>query len=289
MLDPAFEELWKRISQRTRYRVSFSTESLVNIASERIKQMPKIFPLRIDMDKVMMLHTQAGIEASNVIETKFAALAGKNAPLPDLLAYLQNETELTRHTLVEILLRSARLGDFEINPQAFITMTITELNKTLHDLILDGIHYEKIVDQHWEMHRLEDGGEEGLLRYLNNLYEVQNKNKSPYDYVEFDSEIERNFACDLDNNEKVKLFVKLPAWFTVDTPLGHYNPDWAIVLEEGEQLYLVRETKSTLDEDKLRKEENAKLACGRKHFKAIDVDFDVAINLRDILHKLAKN
>jgi type III restriction enzyme len=222
------------------------------------------------------------------MESKVTYLTGKGAPLPDLLAYLQNETELTRHTLVEILLKSGRLNDFEVNPQAFITMTIVELNKALHELILDGIYYEKIAGQQWEMHRLQDDDEEGLLRYLNNLYEVQNKNKSLYDYVEFDSEIERNFAHDLDSNQKVKIFVKLPAWFRVDTPLGPYNPDWAIVLEDEDQLYLVRETKSTLDEDKRRKEENAKLTCGRKHFKAIDVDFDVAVSLKDMLHKLAK-
>ena len=288
MLDPVFEELWKRISQRTRYRVSFSTEVLINIASERIKQMPKISPLHIDMDKVMVTPTQAGVETSRVMETKVTYLSEMRTPLPDLLAYLQNETELTRHTLVEILLQSGRLDDFEVNPQAFITMVITELNKALHDLIIDGIHYEKIVGHKWEMHRLEDENEGGLLRYLNNLYEVQNKNKSLYDYVEFDSEIERNFARDLDVNENVKMFVKLPAWFRVDTPLGPYNPDWAIVLEDGDQLYLVRETKSTLDEDKRRREENAKLACGKKHFKAIDVDFDVAVSLKDVFIKLAK-
>lgn len=289
MLDPTFAELWKRISQRTRYRVSFQTDVLVDIASERIRQLPKISPLRIDMDKVMVTPTQAGVESSRVIETKVTYLTDKSTPLPDLLAYLQNETELTRHTLVAILLKSGRLSDFEVNPQAFITMTITELNKALHELILDGIHYEKIADQQWEMHRLENDDEEGLLRYLNNLYEVQNKNKSLYDHIEFDSEIERSFARDLDNNEKVKLFVKLPSWFRVDTPLGPYNPDWAIVLEDGNKLYLVRETKSTIDEDKRRKEENAKLACGRKHFKAIDVDFDVAVSLKDVLHKLTIN
>ncbi len=287
MLDPAFEELWKRISQRTRYRVSFSTKTLVDIASNRIREMPKISPLRIDMDKVMISPTQAGVTTSRVMQSKVSYLTGKSTPLPDLLAYLQNETELTRHTLVEILLDSGRLNDFEVNPQAFITMAIAELNKALNDLILNGIHYEKIIGQHWEMHRLVKDDEDGLLRYLNNLYEVQNKNKSLYDHVEFDSEIERNFARDLDSNEKVKVFVKLPAWFRVDTPLGPYNPDWAIVLEDGDQLYLVRETKSTLDEDKRRKEENAKLACGRKHFKAIDVDFDVAVSFKDVLHKLS--
>ena len=99
--------------------------------------------------------------------------------------------------------------------------------------------------QYWEQSRIEQDAEEGIVRYLNNLYEVQNREKSLFDAIEYESEVERQFARDLDNNENVKLFVKLPWWFKVDTPIGPYNPDWAFVTEREEKLYFVRETKGT--------------------------------------------
>ncbi len=108
--------------------------------------------------------------------------------------------------------------------------------------------------------------------------------------MEFDSETERKFAADLDSLERVKLFVKLPPWFTVTTPIGEYNPDWAIVKRgesEGEypdengKIYLVRETKSDLERDKRRRDENVKIDCGASHFAALeDVYFAVASDAR---------
>lgn len=289
-LDPAFQELWGRISQRTRYRVTFETEKLIASAVARLKEDQikhgKITALKIEIDKVELDHTRAGIGTDTILDQKIKYSDGPKV-LPDILAYLQNETELTRHTLVEILVRSDRLDQFTVNPQAFISMATAEINKSLHDLMLRGIQYELIADHFWEMRQLEEDAEKGLVRYLTNLYEVKHHEKTPYDFVEFQSEVERQFAQDLDNNERVKLFVKLPAWFKVDTPIGPYNPDWAIVLEGDERLYLVRETKSTLDEEKRRKEENAKIACGRVHFETIGVDFDDTVSLKDVLAKLS--
>ncbi|MEK6789191.1 MAG: DEAD/DEAH box helicase family protein [Pseudomonadota bacterium] len=285
-LDPAFAELWKRISQRTRYRVKFNSEDLIKSAVARLQaqqeKFGKLTPLKIEIVKVELDHTLAGIGTDRVLDQRDRHVSTP-ASLPDILAYLQNETELTRHTLVEILLRSGRLDEFRLNPQAFITMAVAEINKALHDLMLHGIEYEKIAGQVWEMRQLETDAEKGLLRYLNNLYEVRNQSKTPYDFVEFQSEVERQFARDLDNNQRVKLFVKLPSWFKVDTPIGHYNPDWAIVLEGDEQLYLVRETKSTRDEEKRRQAENDKVSCGRKHFESIGVDFDDVTSLKEVL------
>ncbi len=96
------------------------------------------------------------------------------------------------------------------------------------------------------------------------------------------SEVEKQFAQDLDNNENVKLFVKLPSWFKVDTPIGPYNPDWAFVTEREEKLYFVRETKSTLDSEECRTKENQKIACGRKHFDTLGVDYDVVTSLAEV-------
>lgn len=282
LLNPDFAVLWQKISQRTRYRVSFASEELVNKAVDRMRAAPKITPVRIETTKVALDHTLAGIEVGAVLEER-ERYAAMPVVLPDLLAYLQNETELTRHTLVEIIKRSGRADDFKINPQMFITMAAKETNKAMRELMLTGINYEKIAGQFWEMHRLEQDAEEGIIRYLNNLYEVRNGDKSPYDYVEFDSEVEREFAKALDDNERVKLFVKLPGWFRVDTPLGPYNPDWAILTEGEGKLYMVRETKGTTDRDGLRDGERKKVECGEKHFSTIGVDFKVVKTLKEAL------
>lgn len=198
------------------------------------------------------------------------------------LAFLQKETELTRHTLAEILKQSGRLAEFKINPQAFMGAVAREISRALHDLMLDGIQYEKVANQHWEMSRIEQEAEEGIVRYLSNLYQVQNKDKSLFDAIEYESEIEKQFARDLGNNENVRLFVKLPRWFKIDTPIGPYNPDWVFVTERDEKLYFVRETKSTLDSEERRTKENQKILCGRKHFETLEVDFDVVTSLFEV-------
>ena len=178
-------------------------------------------------------------------------------------------------SLVEILKRSERLNEFPVNPQAFMSAVRHEISRALQDLMIKGIKYEKTSD-YWDMDLIE--GE--LISYLDKLYEVQNKEKSLFDCIEYASEVEKKFAKDLDNNEHVKLFVKLPRRFKIDTPIGRYNPDWAFVCDE--KLYFVAETKSTIDEEKLRKSENQKIECAEKHFDAIGVDYKKVTKLSDV-------
>jgi type III restriction enzyme len=148
--------------------------------------------------------------------------------------------------------------------------------------MLDGIKYERVAGEYWEQSRLERDAEEGIVRYLTNLYEVKNSHKTLYDAIEYESEVEKQFARDLDSNENVKMFVKLPAWFKIETPIGSYNPDWAFVTEREEKLYFVRETKSSVDGEELRTRENQKIACGRKHFDTLAVDYDVVTSLQEV-------
>ena len=280
-LSPEFEELWSRIKHRTRYRVQFDTAELIKKAVKRIDALEPIQPVRLSMTRVGVDITDAGVQADRTLEQRTRDAAPVKV-LPDLLAYLQKETELTRHTLVEILKQSGKLGEFKVNPQAFMTAVGREIGRALHDLMLEGIRYEKLSSQEWEMSRIEPESETELTRHLNNLYEVQNKDKSLFDFVEFDSEVEKQFAKDLDNNENVRLFVKLPRWFKIDTPIGPYNPDWAFVTEREERLYFVRETKSTLDSEERRSKENQKIVCGKRHFEALEVDFDVVTKLSEV-------
>ena len=280
-LSPEFEELWSRIKHRTRYRVQFDTAELIEKAVKRIDVLEPIQPVRLSMTRVGVDITDAGVQADQILEQRTRDAMPVKV-LPDLLAYLQKETELTRHTLVEILKKSEKMAEFKVNPQAFMTAVGREIGRALHDLMLEGIQYKKLSSQEWEMSRIEPESETELTRYLNNLYEVQNKDKSLFDFIEFDSEVEKQFAKDLDNNENVKLFVKLPRWFKIDTPIGPYNPDWAFVSEREERLYFVRETKSTLDSEERRTKENQKITCGRRHFEALEVDFDVVTKLSEV-------
>ena len=131
--------------------------------------------------------------------------------------------------------------------------------------MVQGIEYERIADAEWEMHRLES---EELESYVSRLLEVKN---SIYDVVEFESKVEEDFARQLDARADIKLFFKLPDWFKVETPLGTYNPDWAIVKEETGQnkVYLVRETKGTTVWLKVPEIQRKKIQCGKAHFKAV--------------------
>ncbi|MDA8003437.1 MAG: restriction endonuclease subunit R, partial [Alphaproteobacteria bacterium] len=279
-LTPEFAALWEKIRHRTRYSVKFDTGELIASAVKGIMAMEKIRAPRVSVKRVGIDVLAAGVAAERVLEDKSQEVES-GAALPDLLAYLQGETELTRHTLVEILRRSRRLGEFPVNPQQFMARVAREILRALQGLMLKGIQYEKI-DRFWEMSRIEADAERDITHYLNRLHRVQNARKCIYDAIEVDSRIEREFARDLDNNEHVRLFVKLPRWFKVDTPIGPYNPDWAFMTECDERLYFVRETKSTTNSDKQRKAEKQKTDCGAKHFKAINVDYDVVTSLSKV-------
>ncbi|MEQ9640398.1 MAG: DEAD/DEAH box helicase family protein [Alphaproteobacteria bacterium] len=280
-LSDDFVALWDRIKHRTRYRVTFETADLITRALARIKQIEQIKAPRVATTVVEVDITDAGVSADRQIATRVRDVEPVTV-LPDILAYLQKETELTRHTLAEILKRSGRLNEFKVNPQAFMAAVAKEISRALHDLMLEGIKYEKVAGQHWEMSRIEQDAEDGIVRYLSNLYEVQNRDKCLFDAVEYESEVEKQFARDLDSNADVKLFVKLPSWFKIDTPIGPYNPDWAFVTEREQKLYFVRETKSTLDSEERRSKENQKIACGRKHFGSLGVDYDVVTSLAEV-------
>jgi len=188
-------------------------------------------------------------------------------PIPDMLSYLQRETELTRSTLADILIESGRLGEVVVNPQQFMDQAVRAIRQTLHKMIIDGIKYEKIGDAIYEMLLFE---EKEIESYLDRMVDVGN---SIYDCVECESDTERKFAEAMRGRTDIKLFIKLPDWFKVETPIGTYNPDWAIVKQEDSKVYLVRETKATKDQFALRGAEWEKIRCGKAHFDALGVDF----------------
>jgi type III restriction enzyme len=275
---PEFSELWERIKPRTTYRVEFETDALVNAAVDAVKRLGRVEPPTVLVTTGRVSVGRGGLSAT-AERASVERVEVSDWPIPDVLAYLQNETGLTRATIVRILTESGRLPDLLTNPQRFLDSVAEALKGTMRRLLVDGIKYERIpkgkADSEWEMQRFEN---EELVNYLSSL-QVK---KSIYDYVEYDSEVEREFARRLDERDDIKLFVKLPQWFKIETPVGEYNPDWAVVKEDGKTLYLVRETKGTPNLLQLRTTEAYKVRCGERHFHVLGVDFKVATNANEV-------
>ncbi len=278
VLSPEFESLWNRIKPKTTYRVEFETDKLVERAVDAIKRMETIDTPTIHVAAGQVQVVKGGVVTTAMSVAEEQPVYGVRT-LPDILAYLQNETELTRSTLVRILKASGRLGEIFNNPQRFMDAVAGILKYELHRLLVDGIKYERLpgsgADAEWEMLLFEN---EEVINYLTAIQ----VNKSVYEYVVYDSEVEREFARKLDQREDIKLFVKLPDWFKVETPVGTYNPDWAIVKHEDQTIYLVKETKGTKDFLKLRTTEADKVRCGKKHFETLGVPFAVAVTADDV-------
>ncbi len=274
LLDENFKALWSKIKPKTTFSVEYSTEDLIRNTVKEIKKMEKIIPVRISYAEAALNVERKGVATTSLRESSVQVQF--TGAVPDVIAYLQNETELSRSTLVRILMESGRLAEFLVNPQVFMDAVAAILKRELHHLMIDGIKYERLADEEWSMRLFE---EEEIVSYLHNRLEVQ---KSIYDAIVYDSEIERSFAEALDRRDDIKLFVKLPSWFTIETPIGTYNPDWAIMKHDNTVLYLVRETKGTKDFEKLRNSEAEKIRCGRRHFETIGTDFDVVVNANEV-------
>ena len=277
-LTAEFLELWSLIKSKTTYRVEFETPKLVVRAAESIRRMASVSKLTVVVRAGQIDVKKGGVDTSTV-SVAADEVDQRLWAVPDLLAYLQDETDLTRSTIVEILRKSGRLSDFFNDPQTFLDAVAAIIKHEVRRLLVDGIKYERVDGRdsggEWEMVLFKN---EEIVNYLTALP----VSKSVYEYVCFDSDVERRFARQLDEREDIKLFMKLPRWFEIDTPVGKYNPDWAIVKEDPQTLYLVRETKGTKDFLKLRTSEADKVRCGKRHFDALGVSFGVAVTADEV-------
>ncbi|QGM96247.1 type III restriction-modification system endonuclease [Methylocystis parvus] len=265
-----FQALWDRIKHKTTYRVYFDNEKLIADCAKAIGNGPAISKARVRIRKADLSIGQGGVEAKERDQNSgtIVTIEEGDIVLPDVLTDLQDRTQLTRKSLVQILTECGRLHDFKRNPQAFIEMAGEVINRTKRLALVDGIKFQKIGDEHYYAQELFE--QEELTGYLRNM--LKDATKSVFEHVVYDSGgVERTFAEQLEKNESVKVYAKLPAWFKVPTPLGTYNPDWAVLVEVSgeERLYFVVETKGSLFTDDLRDNEAAKIACGEAHFKAL--------------------
>jgi type III restriction enzyme len=284
-----FKALWDRIKHKTTYRVQFDNDKLVIDCTEAIRKCPQITKTRMQIRIADLAIGRGGVLSE---ETRVAApitIDETDIELPDLLTDLQDKTQLTRRSIARILTASDRLDDFKRNPQQFIELAVESINRTKRLALVDGIRYQRIGDEEYYAQELFEMEE--LTGYLKNML---NSTKSVYEQVVYDSAgVERTFAEQLEKNDAVRVYAKLPGWFRVPTPLGTYNPDWAVLVEKDgvERLYFVVETKSSLFTDDLRDREWAKIECGKAHFKALAVDqnsaeFVTARNIDDLMARV---
>lgn len=266
LLSADFKALWERIRYKTTYMVKLDSGKLIAQCQKDIREQ-----LLVSRGKV--LYTKAGvqIDKSGVqvgeTEEQYTQISQPVDRLPDIVTYLQETTQLTRRSIVEILQGCGKLELFKRNPQKFIEGCIDIIRRRMQQQLVDGIVYKRIGEGAYYCQELFE--QEELTGYLTR--NMQESSKSPYTHVVYDSEVERKLVEEFERSREVKLYAKLPGWFKIDTPLGSYNPDWAVLLEqEGqERLYFVLESKGSLSELDLRPVEQAKISCGQKHFAAL--------------------
>ena len=280
-LDPEFQAIWDRLKYKTRYRVRFDTEELIKQASAAVAGLPEIQKPKIRIRKAQLKQSQTyGIETVEIasrsrdMETTWE--------IPDILGEIQRKTGLTRRTVYEIITQSGRLKDVAGNPQRFIDLAAEAVNRSLYALMAAGIEYEQ-TGEVYDQKLLEDMEREGIEFYENSFtFEVGKPQKTICEnYIPLDSGTEKAFAqnCedyDAKNEGGVAFYFKLPGWFKIPTPLGNYNPDWAVVKQVQDKVYFVAETKNTgkgiqvgVDAGKLRENERLKIECGERHFEAL--------------------
>ena len=286
-LNPAFQALWERIRQTTRYELHVDTDELVGKAVEGIKQMPRVKPVEVVSTSAGLNVGDSGVftdEASvhtSLVQTDTIHVYD----LPDPLSELSDSTGLTRSTLARILTESGRMDEFAVDPMTFLFQVSSRIESAKNQVVARGIKYTRRPQSEW--YTMDILAVDDLKAYLDQNAWAPYHHKSLYNYVVYDSSsIERPYAIELDRSEQVKVFAKLPKGFKIDTPLGSYNPDWAYV-EEGEdgrqRVYFVVETKGK-ERGENRPTEEAKISCAEKHFEALQLGDDFHYDVETHYH-----
>ena len=274
-LDPAFKELWDKIKYKTTYRVVINTEKLVAEAASELAQVtisrPHIAESKILIDS---MNNDSGFM---VRETGFNAYAVRQTEvnIPNLLAGIQRRTQMTRRLIFDVLDKAQMFHAIPVNPQQVIDEAVRAINRAKQRLAVDGIRYYK-TGECYDMALFEN---DELQAYLydaamkSGAIAVTDQAKTVYDYVMVDSEVEREFMQSLEDNANVKFYIKLPSWFKIDTPVGKYNPDWAVAFDGDKRIYFVAETKGSddINDNHLSTNERSKITAARQHFAEIGV------------------
>ena len=293
-----FRALWSRINAKSVYVVDFDTEELVRKAIAALDaklHVSKIY-FKVETGSMSEIKSREDLvsgnafmkEESDTYDTGRRITANKGVKY-DLVGKLVDETGLTRKAIIQILtgIQPATFGQFKDNPEEFIIRAAQLINDEKATAIIEHITYD-VMDDHYGTDIFTEPTIKGKLDV--NAKKVK---KGLYDHVVYDSTNERDFVTDLDTNQNVAVYVKLPDGFYISTPVGHYNPDWAIAFYEGtvKHIYFIAETKGSMSSMQLRMVEDAKIHCAREHFKAISGDnvvYDVVDSYTSLLEKVMK-
>lgn len=269
--DKDFQELWKKISQKTTYNLAINTEKLIKESIERINDQISSTRIAVVVDKIQIEMDKDGKVKTIYKGETIGEEVKRSVVIGNVVERVAKDTELTKKTIYQIFENVSNLDLLIRNPDEYIRSVVNIIEGCKNDMLVnEGLQYIPVND-FWKMELFED-----FESYKNKAIKVE---KSIYDHVVFDSNGEEEFAKNLETRTDIKLFAKLPHWFAINTPLGTYNPDWAIIVEEenSHKLYLVRETKFVEDLNNLRPSEEKKIFCGKKHFKAIGFEhFEVS-------------
>jgi type III restriction enzyme len=293
---PEFKALWDRINSKSVYVVDFDTDELVekSIASlEKNLRVSKIY-FRVESGEMQDIKSREelenGVSFIKDQSTNYGSLVRVNSNVPyDLVGKIVEGTELTRRDVIRILqgIKPNIFNQFKDNPEEFILKAISLINDEKATAIIEHITYDVLEDR-YDKNVFTDPTIKGRLDV-----NAMKAKKHLYDHVVYDSSNEQKFATELDTNTDVAVYVKLPDGFYISTPVGKYNPDWAIAFYRGsvKHIYFVAETKGSMNSMQLRLVEESKIHCAREHFKAIsngDVVYDVVDSYKSLLDIVTK-
>lgn len=286
----AFKELWEKINTKTYYTVSFDEQKLINACVSSLDR-------KLRVSKTFVTITEGYLDSTKQQNPEMKKLIGKQVPLEeiaaknvtfDLIGELSEPTKLTRKTIATILqaIEPATFKNFSVNPEEFIREAIKLINEQKASTIIEHITYD-MLDETWNAEEIfvdaTIGGEYGK--------NVADAKKHIFDKLRYDSSVEKLLGEELDTADIVDLYVKLPSGFYIHTPMGKYNPDWAISFREGsvKHIYFVAETKGDTSDLQLREVERAKIECARRHFAKISNDtvkYDAVGSYAELLNKI---
>lgn len=295
---PEFKALWKRISPKSVYVVDFDTEELIEKAVTSLNRnlhVPKIYfkvesgALEEIASKDALQNGIAFVRESSGTYDSGRRIHTNSSVKYDLVGKLVSETGLTRKAIVAILtgIEKFVFDQFKYNPEEFILKAAALINDEKATAIIQHITYD-LLDEHYDTAIFTEPTLKGKLGV-----NAMKAKRHLYDHIVFDSTNERDFAAKLDTNADVAVYVKLPDSFYISTPVGHYNPDWAIAFYEDtvKHIYFVAETKGSMSSMQLRLIEESKIHCAREHFKAIskgNVVYDVVDSYQTLLDKVMR-
>ncbi|MDD2494623.1 MAG: DEAD/DEAH box helicase family protein [Tissierellia bacterium] len=264
-LSDDFKKLWAKIKQKTKYSVNMNVDDFINSCIANINEMSEIKKIKIRSESAKLDINETGIESTNIMIRTVSDVKMK-INYPDPMRYIQDQTNIKRKTAYKIIAESNKISSFLNNPQKYLEEVCKIIQKNKKSQLVNGIKYEKIND-YYEQSLFEN---DELKAYLES--NALESNKSVMDHIIYDSEIESDFAKNMEDDDDCKLFVKLPSWFIIDTPLGAHNPDWAVIMNEDskEVLYFIVETKGSRYQEDRRGNENDKIVCANKHFDALE-------------------